>query len=112
MTRRSKTVWLSGAAMAAIALGFVLSPNAQAQQGEKAITCTNPASGATWQIKVDYERRTVDGNPAAINAGEISWRDAKDAGNYTLDRKSGELTVIIASSTGGYFLHDRCKLEN
>jgi hypothetical protein len=36
----------------------------------------------------------------------------KDGWNYTLDRKSGNLTVIIASSTGGNFLYDRCKLEN
>jgi hypothetical protein len=42
----------------------------------------------------------------------VSWHDATDGGNYTLDRKSGELTVVVASSTGGYFLHHHCKLEN
>jgi len=76
------------------------------------IICTNPASGASWQISVDYNRSTVDANPARISASEISWHDPKDGGNYSLDRKSGELTVAVASSTGGYFLHDRCKLES
>jgi hypothetical protein len=83
-----------------------------AQLGESAITCTNPASGATWQIRIDYVRSTVDSNPARISDAKISWQDAKDGGNYTLDRKSGRLTVIVASSTGGYFLYHHCRLEN
>ena len=52
----------------------------------------------------------MDANPAQVSDAEISWRDTKDGGNYTLDRKSGDLTVIVASSTGGYFLHDHCRL--
>jgi hypothetical protein len=39
-----------------------------------------------------------------------SWHDVTDGGNYTLDRQSGDLTVAL--STGGYFLHERCGLEN
>ncbi len=74
------------------------------------VTCTNPASGATWQISIDYGRATVDANPAKVSDAEISWHDTKDGGNYTLDRKSGNLTVVVASSTGGYFLHDRCEM--
>ncbi len=84
---------------------------ALAQGGEKAITCTNPASGANWQIKVDFDAGTVDSHPASISAAEISWHTA-DGENYELDRKSGNLTVTVASSTGGYFLHDHCKLDN
>ena len=61
------------------------------------------------KLKIDYDRATADSNPARISDAEISWKDASDGGNYTLDRKSGELTVIVASSTGGYFLHHRCK---
>lgn len=83
----------------------------EAQHGEKAIICTNPASGANWQIKVDYDRRTVDSHPADIGDAVISWRTT-DGENYMLDRRSGHLTVIVASSTGGYFLHDQCKLDN
>jgi hypothetical protein len=85
---------------------------ANAQKGETAISCTNPYSGATWQIRIDYDRSTVDSNPARISEATISWRDAKDGWNYTLDRKSGKLTVILASATGGNFLYDQCKLEN
>jgi hypothetical protein len=79
---------------------------------EAAVTCTNPASGAQWQITIDYDKATVDANPAHIGTTEISWHDAKDGGNYTLDRSSGKLTVVIASSTGGYFLYDQCQLKN
>jgi hypothetical protein len=85
---------------------------AHAQRGEAAITCTNLSSGASWQITIDYDHATVDANPAQISATEISWRDAKDGWNYTLNRQSGKLTVVVASATGGNFLYDRCKLEN
>jgi hypothetical protein len=78
---------------------------------DKAVTCTNPASGTNWQIRIDYERSTVDSYRASITESKISWHDASDGGNYTLDRKSGNLTVVVASSTGGYFLYDRCKLD-
>lgn len=98
----------AGVAFAALAL-VAAAPGARS--APSAITCTNPASGATWQIRIDYARATVDANPARIDAGTISWRDAKDGGNYTLDRKSGALTVTVASSTGGYFIYDRCRLE-
>ena len=83
----------------------------RAWANESAVTCTNPASGTRWQIHIDYERRTVDSYPARITEADISWRDASDGGNYTLDRRSGDLTVVVASSTGGYFLHDQCKLD-
>ena len=97
--------------IAGLATGLVVATlNGDAREPETAITCTNPASGATWQISIDYDRATVDANPARISDAEISWRDAKDRWNYTLDRRSGALTVIVASSTGGYFLHDHCRL--
>jgi hypothetical protein len=99
------------AAIAALAAVIaVRAINAGAQAGETAITCTNLTSGSTWQIRIDYQRGTVDSNPARITDAKISWHDAMDGGNYTLDRKSGNLTVIVASSTGGYFLYHRCRL--
>ena len=105
--------WLPAAAIGALAAGVcVTSMSGGAQGGETPITCTNPVSGATWQIRIDYDRSTVDSNPARISDTKISWHDAADGGNYTLDRKSGNLAVIVASSTGGFFLYDRCKLEN
>jgi len=99
--------------LSAGALVFIASfVGAFAQQRDISVTCTNPHSGVTWQIRIDYDHGTVDANPARISDSEISWHDRADGANYTLDRKSGNLTVIIASSTGGFFLHDRCKLEN
>jgi len=95
-----------------IALGLAAAVgSAQAQRGEIAVTCTNVSSGANFQITIDYERSTVDANPARISDAQISWKDLKDGWNYTLDRKSGNLTVILASATGGNFLYDHCKLE-
>jgi len=82
-----------------------------APAGERALACVNRTSGAAWQIVIDYDKRTVDANPARISESAISWHDAKDGGNYTLDRKTGDLTVVVASSTGGYFLYDHCSPE-
>ena len=31
-----------------------------ARHGESAITCTNPASGVSWQVRIDYDKGTVD----------------------------------------------------
>jgi hypothetical protein len=81
------------------------------QQGERVINCTNVVSGTGWRITINFDRNTVDANPARISASRITWHAVADGGNYTLDRKSGELTVVIASSTGGFFLHHRCRLE-
>jgi hypothetical protein len=96
----------------ALAIGLVaLCGTAAAEQGEHAMTCTNPASGAKWQIRVDYDRKTVDSNQARIGEAEITWHDVNDNGNYTLDRKTGNLTMIVASSTGGAFFYARCGLS-
>ena len=97
-------------AAALVVLALDLAGSAvEAQQGQTAVTCTNPISGTSWQIRIDYDRRTVDSNPARISDTSISWRDKADGGNYTLDRKSGNLTFVIASSTGGSFLYHRCE---
>lgn len=101
--------------VAAAALWGVSASSASAadeKRGETAVTCTNPVSGASWQITIDYDRGTVDSNPANISESLISWRDAKDGWNYKLDRRSGNLTVVLASATGGNFLYDQCKLDN
>ena len=95
------------------ALAFTLAASgiSHAQHGAKAVTCTNNTSGASWQINIDYDHSTVDTVPASISDAEISWHTA-DGQNFKLDRKSGDLTVILASSTGGAFLYDRCKLAD
>lgn len=105
---------LLAAAFCIVAIGMG-PPNvvgAEPQHGAIAITCTNPYSGASWQIKIDYNQHTVDANPAEIDEATISWRDAANGWRYALDRKSGKLTVTVASATGGNFLYDSCKLEN
>jgi hypothetical protein len=101
---------IATAVMAAALLLGASVPRAQAN--ESAITCTNPASGASWQIKIDYAKSAVDSNAASISEATISWRDAKDLRNYTLDRKTGKLTVILASATGGNFIYAQCKLDS
>ena len=104
---------LSAAAIAALTAVYVVPAIAAgAPPGAKAITCTNLTSGTSWQIQIDYDRGTVDSNPARIGDGTISWHDVSDGGNYTLDRKSGDLTVVVASATGGYFLYHHCRMEN
>jgi hypothetical protein len=100
------------AGIGALAVGISFPATGVEVQRETAITCTNPASGANWQIRIDYEGKTVDSNPAYFSDAKISWRDAKDGLNYTLDRKSGDLKVVFASSTGGSFLYHRCQLKN
>jgi hypothetical protein len=100
------------AGIAGLAAGLVVPTiNGDAWAAETAITCTNPMSGTSWQIAIDFERATVDSHRAEITEAKISWFDPTDGGNYTLDRKSGDLTAIVASSTGGYFRHGRCILE-
>jgi hypothetical protein len=103
---------LLAAGIAALAAGLALPTiDGDAQESETAITCTNPVSGTSWQIMIDYRKPTVDANPAAITPAGISWFDPKDGGSYTLDRRSGALTASVASSTGGYFRRARCSLE-
>ena len=98
--------------ISAFALGLgAATGSAQAQRGEMTVTCKNVSSGASFEILIDYEHATVDSNPARISDAQITWKDLKDGWNYTLDRKSGNLTVILASATGGNFLYDHCKLE-
>ncbi len=101
------------AGIAAITIGAAVPASSAALAHAPAtLVCTNPTSHASWQIHIDFERSTVDSNPARISDATISWHDRTDGGNYTWDRKSGILTVVLASSTGGYFLHDRCALDS
>jgi hypothetical protein len=98
-----------GIALAILATGGAFTPPISgAAQPPTVLTCTNLVSGASWQIRINFEQGTVDSNPAQISSTEISWRDGAHGPYYTLDRKSGSLTVIFTSSTGGYALHDRC----
>lgn len=114
MTVRPRAPAAARAAMIAALAACAAAPAARdtARAGEVGVACTNPVSGASWRIAIDYDRKTVDSNPARVSETEISWRDRKDGWNYTLDRRSGKLTIILASATGGNFLWDQCKVEN
>ena len=99
--------WLAALGIAA---ALANAPNGDAHVSR--LVCSNPASGMSWRIAIDYRRGTVDAQPAHISDTEISWFDKNDGGVYTLHRKSGELDFVAASSTGGYFVHDRCAKAN
>ena len=99
---------MSWPVLALIACALLLSPR-DAYAGGAVWLCTNPHSGATWRVRVDFDHSRVDAFPAKITTRRITWRDTAHGGIYELDRTSGELTVRYASSTGGYFLHDRCE---
>jgi len=112
MLKRQKFSFSARAAAIVALAAAVADANGAAEAEGVPVTCTNPFSGASWQIAIDYDLKTVDANPARIDAMEISWRDAKDGWRYTLDRRSGALTVVLASATGGNFLHDQCRLPD
>lgn len=105
---RSRPLVVIGGALALI---LAAAAGAHAQHGAKLVTCTNNSSGASWQINIDYENNTVDTVPASIGADLISWHTT-DGQFFKLNRKSGDLTVVLASSTGGFFIYDRCKLAD
>ncbi|MGH6836125.1 MAG: hypothetical protein ACREC9_11365 [Methylocella sp.] len=73
--------------------------------------CSNPKSGTAWEVKVDYDRGTADSFPAEITGSQIAWHDTLRGGYYYLDRASGALTFLNASSTGGYTTHNTCFAE-
>ena len=100
---------LSSVAAAAISTAACGSDSARAA----AITfrCTNPKSGTTFDVKVDYDRSTADSFPAKITENQIAWHDTLHGGYYYLDRASGALTFLNASSTGGYATHHTCHAD-
>lgn len=104
-----------GRAIAALVLlatcGSAAADGAASPPHATAWSCRNTTSGTTWQITIDFAESRVDSYPAQISSTEISWRDAKEGGTYTLDRQTGELTFVAPSSTGGYFLHHQCRVR-
>jgi hypothetical protein len=99
-------------AIASLVVGFAVATiNGNAQDSQTALTCTNPVSGTSWQIMIDYRSATVDAYPATITPTAISWFDPKDGGHYRLDRNSGRLSASVASSTGGFARHAHCDLD-
>ena len=106
---------IGSVAVAAIPLACIAAVPAlsiEAPHGQRVITCRNTSSGTTWHIDVDYDHATVDSNPASISDRKIAWRDAHDGWRYSLDLKTGELSVVFASSMGGNTYFHRCQLDH
>ncbi|MGH6836686.1 MAG: hypothetical protein ACREC9_14370 [Methylocella sp.] len=104
------TLALAVATLAASIGAVGAQPGRQSREDQfSKFQCTNPHSGATWDLKVDYNRSTVDSFPAKITNSQIAWHDALHGGYYYLDRASGALTFKNATTTGGYAIHDTCR---
>jgi len=76
-----------------------------------AIECVNPESGYVWRLRLSRAANTVDGWPARFSVQHISWHDRADGGFYELELATGALTIVRASSTGGYMSFDRCAAQ-
>lgn len=74
-----------------------------------ALVCTNPSSGTTWNVKIDFDRHTVDSFPAKIDDRWITWEDTQQNHIYEYERASGNLTMRGPSAMGGYFLYYHCR---
>jgi hypothetical protein len=108
--RRYPKPWFMGG-IAAAALLVTSSHCDRAAAAETLhLRCTNPASGASWPLDIDLDRGRVSSFSATITDKWISWRDPKE-GFFDLDRTTGQLELRNASSTGGYFLHYKCRPE-
>ena len=80
-----------------------------ARASQMILTCTNPSSGTTWDLKVDFDRRMVNSFPASIDDRTITWEDAQRGDIYEFDRASGDMNMRGTSAMGGYFLSYRCR---
>ena len=102
MTQR-RGVWRSAFFM----LGLIVLPSL-ASADAKTLVCTNPSSGAMWNMTIDFDRSTVDSFPATIGDRWITWENTEQNHIYEYERSSGKLTMRGPSSMGGYFLYYRC----
>lgn len=107
---RRRPRWrLSGITAAALLLALAGGGWA-AEAATLRLRCSNPVSGASWQIAVDLDRGLVDSIGATITDKWIRWHDPKQ-GFFELERATGKLQFRNASSTGGYFLFFTCRPE-
>ena len=105
----------SGGRAARVAIGLAVGlwlagETEAANAAPAALRCMNTTSGATWDIPVDLADGTVDQVPAHVTDARISWED-KTMHFYDFDRRTGQLDMHVASSTGGFYLTDRCVLK-
>ncbi|HWA79509.1 MAG TPA: hypothetical protein VG848_04270 [Acetobacteraceae bacterium] len=102
-----------GALMAALVIGG-LAGSARPGPVVAASTvfrCTNPESGASWTLKIDFDHGKVDGYPATVGQRMILWHDTENQGYYRLDQVTGDLRIVHASSMGGWEQHAVCRQQ-
>ena len=91
------------AAVVALAAASIPDFGCEARAGGAAVTCTNPFSGASWQIAIDYDRQTV----------ELQSGPNQRHGNFVA-RREGRLELHAQSQIGQAYgdpgLSDRRKL--
>jgi len=93
---------------AAVVIGFL---GASAVAAPTRLACTNTFSGKQWSYTVDWAKSTVNRRPAVITDSQITWQDTDVGPNYNFNRSSGVMMKVVASSTGGGILYDRCVLQ-
>ena len=76
-----------------------------------AFHCTNPESGASWTLKIDFDHGKVDGYPATVGQRMILWHDTENQGFFRLDQVTGDLRIVHASSMGGWEQHAVCRQQ-
>ncbi|WP_284944168.1 hypothetical protein [Acidisoma cladoniae] len=96
--------------LAAFVVAAIVMPMVPAR-ADSALHCRNTTSGATWDLPVDLGHGTVDSYPAQITDRAISWVDTSTGRFYDFDRASGAMDMHVASSTGGFYLTDQCRLK-
>ena len=106
VTRLVAGIGALAVAMAAPAVG------AEAQHGESAITCTNVGQRRELadQGRLRQGHRGFQSGPHQRRA-RFRGMTRATAATTRLTANPAKLTVIVASSTGGYSLYHRCKLE-
>ncbi|HYA19707.1 MAG TPA: hypothetical protein VEG25_03555 [Burkholderiales bacterium] len=92
-----------------VLLAGLLCAGEHAHAAQAVLHCTNLASGTTWDMPIDPQNGTANSFPATFTGESIDWHDVLHGGHYTFDHVSGALTVIYASSTGGFTLIHKCR---
>ncbi len=71
-----------------------------------------PLAGLAAALVIGIAAPAVSAEALHVSDAKIAWRDANDGWRYTLDLKSGDLTVVLASSVGGNMYFHRCLLDH
>jgi hypothetical protein len=95
-----KAMWSRTFIAVAAALGALLA-GATAQAADLSFQCTNTASGTSWMVKVDDQKRTVDVAQAFANGADyiVVGRPIRDAADPRAAAESIQASIL--ASCGG-----------